>query len=129
MTHLPAFGCSSQSCLELRERQVERDVPVVGSCLGPDGGSPGANRELYALAAVSLPRIALRGYLYVDPEGLLVELLELGELSDGMLPEALRDASVPALEGNVHLAFPLRFRGPVVGTRPADLVFVPTSAC
>ena len=129
MAHLAAFGRSPQSSLKLRVRQVECDVPVVGSCLSPDSGSAGADRELDALTMVSLTRIPLLRYLDVDSEGLLVELLELGQLSDGMLPESLRDAGVPALEGNVHLAFLLRFRGPVVGTRPADLVFVPTSAC
>jgi hypothetical protein len=36
---------------------------------------------------------------------------------------------VPAFEGDVHLNPPSAGSDRVVGTRPADLVFDPTSAC
>src|SRR5271165_6076148 len=109
---LTPLGCPAQPSLELGERQVEGRVSVVRGRLRPYRRAPGPYRELYPLTSIRLPRGALLRHLDIDAGRPLIELLELGQLGRSMPAETLRNAGVPALEGDVHLSIPLRLELP-----------------
>jgi hypothetical protein len=129
MADLAPLRRLAQSPFELDEGEVEGRVPVVGGRLGPDGGPTRLDRELDPFAPVGLPWVPLGRYLHIDPDCIVIELLELGQLRARVSAEALRDTGVPALEGDFHLDPPTALDKAGVDTRPADLVFDPTSAC
>ncbi len=128
---MPAFApaaCPPQPRLQLGEGHVQRREAVLGRGLGADHRTAGGDGELDAFPAARLTRVSLRGYLHIDPDRLAVESRDLAQLGCCVPAEPFQHVRVPALEDDVHEGTPFCPVGEN-GTRPADLVFDPTSAC
>src|SRR5215472_12237267 len=114
--------------VELGKSQVESRQAILCRGLRPDRRTSRRDRELHPLLLAGLARVALDRDLDVNPDRLLVQLLEPVQLRSRVLPEAGRNICLPTLEGDFHARAPFDPECES-GTRPADLVFDPTSAC
>ena len=86
------------------------------------------NGELDTLSLIDDTGITFFGHLHVNANELVVQTLDPGQFGRHMIAEAVTHTGVPSLDNDVHSKAPLRLDYEE-GTRPADLVFVPTSAC
>src|SRR5450830_274918 len=99
---LAALVHPAKALHELRGRDVERRVAVVGGCLGPNHGSLVPHRQLDAFRHPSEPRIALMGDLNVDPVRARRVLPDLGELLLDVATEPLGHIRVPTDDDDLH---------------------------
>jgi len=149
MVDLAPVAHAAQPGLELAESHVECGVTVVGCGLGSDHGTTGDDGEFDAFTGVGLTRVVLLRNLHVDPDDLGIQLLDLGKLGVHMTTESIVDVRMAGLHDDIHgdppppgiqehptrgagldtPLFLIQLRSNGGDTRPADLVFVPTSAC
>ncbi len=114
--------------LELGQRLVEGLEAVVSGGFRADHRAPGVQRQLDALPLGGLARVTFQGYFHIDTDRLLVELHELAQLGRGVVAEALLE--LVRRPRKMMSTWETPFDRLVWNdTRPADLVFVPTSAC
>jgi hypothetical protein len=99
---LPPVAGSPQARLELGERQVEGDEPVVRRRLSADRGPARGHGELDPLPAVGLARIGLGRHLYIDPDGPAIQLLDPRELRGRNFPEPFLHVRVHGCEDDVY---------------------------
>ena len=111
----------------------------VGGGLGADHGATGEGGELDPHGTIVLAGVALLLDLDVHPHDAMIVLLQPGQLLRYVTAEPIRHLAVPARDHDLHVNLPYvdddgrggrtRDRAPWHGVRPADLVFVPTTAC
>src|SRR5258707_11862196 len=125
---LPAIERAPDPRVKLGQGQIERRNTILGGRLGPDGRAARPDRQFHTLLLAGLAGVALDREFDVHADGLLVQFLQPVQLGRRVLLEARRHVRLPALEDDFHARTPLH---PECGssTRPADLVFDPTSAC
>ena len=107
---------------------IKRHEAVVGGRFGADDRSARPDGQLDAFPPVRLARVAFLGHLHIDSDRLVSELSDLAQLGRRVPAEPLLQTRMTTLEDDVHPETPFSAIH-LGGTRPADLVFVPTSAC
>jgi hypothetical protein len=91
-----------QPRLQLRDGHVQRGVTVLGRGLRADDRAARGDGQLDAFLAARLARVALGRDLHIDPDRLLIQLPDLGELRCRVLAEPIQHVRVPASEDDVH---------------------------
>jgi hypothetical protein len=117
----------------LVERHVEGAHLVLGRGFRPDHRTLREGCQLHLDGTVVLSRVAFALHLDLDPHDPVIVLLQPGELLGHVGSKPVRQLDVATRDDNFHVNLPCLMVQLVgcgeAGVRPADLVFVPTTAC
>ena len=97
---------TAHPCFELGDGRVERGVEVLGTRFRPGDDEATATGDLYPLAVLELPTVALVEKFHLQCDDLVVVPFQSGDLVGDVLPEMIRDLDITAGDDDLHSDFP-----------------------